>query len=165
VTMLLPMLRAYMVVSDDMLAQQLGALTQIYTGTTGYMTANVQRIDGETIDGVRTEGYEIRAGDELFARGWTAPEFRGAVRVAPTPGDPMASLSERGLPMRTRVIMKTQGPLTGLYGEGYLYMSTDVISVEKTEVEDERFEIPAGYARMEMGGARSPSNVAPPVVQ
>src|SRR5690606_6570107 len=128
-TMLLPMIRSYMVLDDALLQEQLGTLSQMYAGAAEFSDPSIQTLGAATINGLATEGFEIRAGDGLIARGWTAPELRAALPVEPNSNDPLATLAQRGLPIRTRALVRAEGPLATLYGPGYLYLATEVLSV------------------------------------
>ena len=152
VAMLVPMFRSYMVVDESFLAQQMGALTQLYANSAGFETPSIRSLGDSSIGGESTEGYEIRAGENLIARGWTAPGLRGAVPVETNADDPLATFTDRGLPMRTQVLMRAEGPAATMYGEGYLYLATEVTSIERTEIDESQFAIPSDYTRMEMDG-------------
>lgn len=115
----------------------------------------------ETVNGFSASAYEAEAGNEI-GRGWCTQDQQGIREALEHLGDQTAALGgddddpsgsdgpvledlicEKGLPVRTQIL--TLGT-----GGGLAYSVTEILSVERTPLPDDVFEVPAGFTKKSM---------------
>jgi hypothetical protein len=157
-SLVLPQTRTYMVVPIAAMQQLQGLIgggvpvpQQASQGT-----AQTRTLGSQTVAGVQAEGFEIRVGDSVFARGWSAPQYRGVLpqmfdalgRL--TPGDAMGAIADRGMPVRFQALSRVPAGPNGSPAAGHSYVFMDVPSIERRTVADDQLQVPAGFQRAAM---------------
>lgn len=149
-TVVMPFAGAYMEVEPAYFAQQQN-MAEMFLPT--FSDADLRRFEelgpGPSTAGFETHGFEFRLADELIYRIWASPELDGTIGQVTGMLDPISqALIDRGYPMAMRAIARLPGPMAQILGNGYIYLISDVTSVEPGPVDDERFEVPIGLGRL-----------------
>jgi hypothetical protein len=151
-TIVIPSLNAFIIPTGGSLegARELtgGALLILPRGE-DVGPARMLPLPDRLVNGISADGFEIRSGDEMLSRGWTAPTVQGASMWTDlTADDPHAILTEWGLPMLLQSMFRVPPPMTPEIGGGYLYSIIETLSAERMVPSSDLFVVPRGFQRM-----------------